>query len=75
MSNIEQRTITTISDVIGSKVDIDSTTESLEMDSLDEIEIILALENEFDIEIPDSAMEIIQTVRGLVDLIYSMTLN
>ena len=73
MSNIEQRTITTISDVLGNnKVDIDSTTESLKMDSLDEVEIILALENEFDIEIPDSATEIIQTVRGLVDFIYSM---
>ncbi|MBF2098049.1 MAG: acyl carrier protein [Gloeomargaritaceae cyanobacterium C42_A2020_066] len=38
-------------------------------DSLDTVELVMALEEEFDIEIPDEAAEKIQTVQQAVDYI------
>lgn len=38
-------------------------------DSLDVVELVMALEEEFDIEIPDEAAEKIQTVEAAVDYI------
>ena len=40
-----------------------SFTEDLGADSLDIVELVMAFEEEFDIEIPDDAAEHIQTVR------------
>lgn len=45
--------------------------EDLAADSLDVIQIVLKLEEEFDIEIPDDAVEQISTVRDAVDQIKS----
>lgn len=38
-------------------------------DSLDTVELVMALEEEFDIEIPDEAAENIATVQAAVDFI------
>ena len=40
-------------------------------DSLDTVELVMALEEEFDIEIPDEAAESIATVQAAVDYINS----
>lgn len=39
-------------------------------DSLDTVELVMALEEEFDVEIPDSVAEGIDTVQKAVDHIY-----
>lgn len=41
----------------------------LQADSLDVVEMVMALEEEFEIEIPDDAAEDIQTVQAAVDYI------
>lgn len=38
-------------------------------DSLDEVEIVMALEEEFNIEIPDAEAEKIKTVKQAIDLV------
>lgn len=43
---------------------------NLGADSLDAVELIMAIEEEFDIEIPDEAAENIETVQQAVDYIY-----
>jgi acyl carrier protein len=45
----------------------DSTFEELGVDSLDGINILFALENEFDVSIPDDAAQGIRSVRDMVD--------
>ncbi len=42
-------------------------------DSLDTVELVMALEEEFDIEIPDEAAEKIATVQAAVDFIKEKT--
>lgn len=46
-----------------------SFTEDLGADSLDTVELIMALEEEFDLEIPDEDAEKIQTVKNAIDYI------
>ena len=48
-------------------VTIDSTFEELKIDSLDGINILFALESEFDVDIPDDAARQIKSIRGMVD--------
>ncbi len=48
-------------------VTIDSTFEELKIDSLDGINILFAIEGEFDIDIPDDAAKQIRTVREMVE--------
>lgn len=43
--------------------------KDLEADSLDAVEIIMAIEDEFDIEIPDEDAEQFQTVSDLVNYV------
>lgn len=43
--------------------------KNLEADSLDVVEIIMAIEDEFEIEIPDEDAEQLQTVAGIVKYI------
>jgi acyl carrier protein len=43
--------------------------KDLEADSLDAVEIIMAIEEQFDIEIPDDEAEKFQTVEDLVDYV------
>ncbi|WP_041140253.1 acyl carrier protein [Beduini massiliensis] len=43
--------------------------DDLEADSLDAVELIMAIEEEFDIEIPDDVSTQMQTVKNIVDYI------
>lgn len=43
--------------------------EDLEADSLDAVELIMAIEEEFDIEIPDEVSTEMKTVKDIVDYI------
>lgn len=43
--------------------------DDLEADSLDAVELIMAIEEEFDIEIPDEAAQNMKTVKDIVDYI------
>lgn len=44
---------------------------TLGLDSLDQVEVVMALEDEFNIEIPDKAADEIQTVRAAVEAIHA----
>ena len=67
MATNQERLIEIIAQQLG--VDEDNVTpdasfmEDLGADSLDTVELVMALEEEFDIEIPDSDAEKIQTVQ------------
>lgn len=45
--------------------------EDLNADSLDVVELLMAIEDEFELEIPDEQIETIKTVGNLVDYIQS----
>lgn len=69
----------TISRVLGAKVsDIHRDTSivgDLGADSLDEVDVIIALEDEFGIEISDDEVQVISTVQDYTDLIKIKLLN
>ena len=48
-------------------VTIDSTFEQLNIDSMDAVEILFALENEFDIVIPDDEVRSVRNVRQMCE--------
>ena len=50
-----------------SLVNVDSTFEELGIDSMDGVNIVFALENEFDINVPDDDVKNILSVRDMVD--------
>ncbi len=70
MSDIEQRVIKVISEQLGvekEKVQLNSQLiADLGADSLDNVELIMAIEEEFDVEIPDDVAENIVTVRDVI---------
>ncbi len=73
MSDIEQRVKKIVAEQLGSNED-DVKTESsfvddLGADSLDTVELVMALEEEFDCEIPDEEAEKITTVKLAIDYI------
>jgi len=41
--------------------------DDLNADSLDAVELIMSIEDEFDCEVPDSALQNIRTVKDIVD--------
>ena len=45
--------------------------EDLEVDSLGVVELLMALEDNFDVKIPDEEAEAIRTVNQAVDLIFA----
>lgn len=49
------------------KISAESTFEELGLDSLDSVNILFALEEEFKIEIPDEQAREIRGVRGMID--------
>jgi len=49
------------------KVTIDSSFEELGIDSMDGVNILFALENEFNITIPDEAAKQIRSIRQMVE--------
>ena len=48
-------------------ISLDSTFEQLKIDSLDGINIVFALENEFSIDIPDEGVQNMRSVRETVE--------
>ncbi len=49
------------------KISIDSTFQELGIDSMDAVNILFALESEFDISIPDEETKDIRTVRQMAE--------
>ena len=49
------------------QVTIDSEFQQLEIDSMDAVEILFALENEFDISIPDDEVRNVRNVRQMCE--------
>jgi acyl carrier protein len=55
------------------KITIDANLfDDLNFDSLDSVELVLAAELEFDIEISDDAFDELRTVRDIVDLVQDL---
>ncbi|ATL92516.1 acyl carrier protein [Aeromonas sobria] len=73
MSNIEERVKKIIIEQLGVKADdvknAASFVDDLGADSLDTVELVMALEEEFDTEIPDEEAEKITTVQAAIDYI------
>ena len=73
MSDIEQRVRKIVSEQLGADIagikNESSFTDDLGADSLDTVELVMALEEEFDTEIPDDDAEKITTVQQAIDYI------
>ncbi len=73
MSTIEERVIKMVAEQLGVKEEdvkvTSSFVEDLGADSLDTVELIMALEEEFDAEIPDEEAEKIATVTDAITYI------
>ena len=73
MSNIDERVNKVIVDTLGVKpedvVPEASFVDDLGADSLDTVELVMALEEEFGTEIPDEEAEKITTVQAAIDYI------
>lgn len=73
MSTIEESVKATIAEQLGVKkeevVNNASFVDDLGADSLDTVELVMALEEEFDTEIPDEEAEKITTVQAAIDFI------
>ncbi len=73
MSNIEERVKKIIVEQLGVKEDEvkneASFVDDLGADSLDTVELVMALEEEFDTEIPDEEAEKITTVQAAIDYV------
>ena len=75
MSSIADKVKKIVVDHLGideSKISLESKfIEDLGADSLDTVELVMAFEENFDIEIPDDAAETILTVQNAIDYINS----
>jgi acyl carrier protein len=75
MENIEQRVKKIVAEQLGvSEADIkteSSFVDDLGADSLDTVELVMALEEEFECEIPDEEAEKITTVQQAIDYVNS----
>ena len=75
MENVEQRVMKIVAEQLGvneSEVKSESSfVDDLGADSLDTVELVMALEEEFDCEIPDEEAEKITTVKQAVDYVNS----
>ncbi|BBG30726.1 MULTISPECIES: acyl carrier protein [Zymobacter] len=73
MSSIEERVKKIVVEQLGVKPEEvqnnSSFTEDLGADSLDTVELVMALEEEFDTEIPDEEAEKITTVQEAIDYV------
>ena len=73
MSNIEERVKKIIIEQLGVKEEdvknAASFVDDLGADSLDTVELVMALEEEFDTEIPDEEAQKITTVQAAIDYI------
>ena len=77
MANVDERIKKIVAEQLG--VEEDQVTmeasfmDDLGADSLDTVELVMALEEEFDIEISDEDAEKIQTVKNAIDYVSSNT--
>ncbi len=73
MEEIQAKVVQIISEQLGkdeSEISMSSNfIEDLDADSLDTVELVMALEEEFEVDIPDEAAEKITTVQSAVDFI------
>jgi acyl carrier protein len=72
MSNVEEQVKKIVAEQLGVKEDIAndaSFVDDLGADSLDTVELVMALEEEFECEIPDEEAEKITTVQLAIDYI------
>ncbi|MDX1319023.1 MAG: acyl carrier protein [Oceanospirillum sp.] len=73
MSTIEERVKKIVSEQLGVKeeeiTNASSFVDDLGADSLDTVELVMALEEEFDTEIPDEEAEKITTVQSAIDYV------
>lgn len=73
MSSIEERVKKIVADQLGVKEDVvaadSSFVDDLGADSLDNVELVMALEEEFECEIPDEEAEKITNVQHAIDYI------
>ena len=72
-----------LKDMIADQLDVDaeaikmesSITEDLHADSLDVVDLIMAIEGEFDLEIPDNDVENIKTVGDIVNRMHDLEIR
>jgi len=73
MSNVEQQVKAIVAEQLGGKAEevtsAASVVDDLGADSLGTVELVMALEEEFEIEIPDEDAEKITTVQQAIDYI------
>ena len=73
MSNIEDRVKKIVAEKLGVKLEDvkneSSFVDDLGADSLDTVELVMALEEEFETEIPDEEAEKINTVQAAIDYV------
>ncbi len=71
--NVEQRVKAVIAEQLGLSEDeikpTSSFLEDLGADSIDITELVMAMEEEFEVEIPDEKMENVKTVQDAIDCI------
>lgn len=76
MSDVVERVQKLISDEL--QIDLDRVVldadlfDDLNFDSLDTVEMVISIENEFDIEIQDDEIDSIRTVRHISDLVQDL---
>ena len=69
MSTIEERLLNVAAEQLGvdrEKMTLDATLETLGADSLDAVDLILMIENQFDVHIPDEESPKLDTARKMV---------
>ena len=73
MNEIQEKIVKIICEQLGkeeSEINMNSNfIDDLDADSLDTVELVMALEEEFEIDIPDDAAEKITTVQSAVEFI------
>jgi len=80
MINTKEELLKFIADNVGINVDIkeeDELMKDIGFDELDHVELVMALEEEFNIEIPDEDAEKFITTKNIIDYLQSknITLN
>lgn len=71
-TDIEQKVIKIVSEFLGvdeSKISAPTNIYDIGADSLDAIEIVMALEDEFEMAMPDEAIEDFETINQMVNYI------
>lgn len=77
MQDIEHRVKTIVAEQLGIEqsriANTSSLADDLGADSLDDVELVMAIEDEFAIEIPDSDAEACKTVQAIIDYVAKRT--